>query len=388
MFDTVIVHYSEIGTKGKNRPFFENVLLKNIKRKLRDIEGMKIKKISGRIIIKIKEPNEKKIRKIKRRLEKTFGVAWFSFGFETQQKINQISKLIVEKLKKMKKKKKKFKVFVTRADKSFPLNSMETASKIGSVLVKKLDLKVDLENPKLKIFVELVDGKSYVYFKKYNGLRGLPVGVTGKVCHLLSGGIDSPVAAWFLMKRGCKLIYVHFHPFMSYDALMKSKIMKIIKILNEYGPSKVYFIPFDLINRELLKNVHAKYRIVVFRRIMMRIAEKIAEIEKANGIGTGESLGQVASQTLENIKAIEDVTSLPILRPLIGFDKDEIVKIAKKLGTYELSIIPYQDCCSLLIAKHPETKAKVEYLRKIEKKINMKKLVNNSIENSYVFSSY
>lgn len=379
----VIVHYSEIGTKGLNRPFFEKVLVRNVKEALEEFGIKKIRRFYGRILIELKK--DIKLKKIEKRLKKIFGIAWFSFCYSCESDIKKITEKTLELIKEHARKKPTFKVIVQRADKSFPLTSLEVAKRVGDEVVKKFKLRAKMRKPKLSIFIEITKKKSFIYFKKVKGLYGMPVGSSGKVCSLISGGIDSPVSSWFMLKRGCEIIYIHFHPFIKNEMAINSKVRKLIETLNEFNrKSEVYFIPFYPIQKALLKEVPPKFRILIFRRFMVRIAEKIAKEKGAYAIVTGESLGQVSSQTVQNLNVIEEATKLPILRPLIGLDKQEIIDIAKKIGTYKISILPYQDCCSLLIAKHPATRAKIDEIKKIEKKIGINKIINQCLKLSRV----
>lgn len=357
----ILVHYGEIGIKGKNRTVFENCLVRNIRRAL-DGYVKKIEKEYGRIIIFEKNEHEK----IKKRLEKLPGIENFSFVYEANLDIEEIKKKALD-LAKQKKIFHSFKIDARRANKKFPYNSMQINEIVGDEIRKKLNKKVDLEKAELTIFIEIGNKRAYLYTEKFSGVGGLPVGSQGKVISLLSGGIDSPVASWLMMKRGCEVIFLHFY---NENLVAKpEKVEKIIKKLTETQlETKAYFIPFADLQYEIIKTIPAKYRMIVYRRFMTKIAEKIAEKEEAKAIVTGDSIGQVASQTLENLQCIYEA-SMPILSPLIGMDKKEIVDIAKKLGTYEISIKPYDDCCSFMIAKHPATKAKLYEIKEMEKKI-------------------
>jgi len=283
------------------------------------------------------------------------------------------------------KKFKTFKISTKRSEKKFPLTSQQINEKVGGYILKKIKSKVDLENPDVICFVEIVEKYAFLYLEKIRGPGGLPTSVSGKGISLLSGGIDSPVASFLAMKRGVKVIFLHFHayPFASKASIEKAK--KIVKILSNYqGKSKLYLIPFADIQKEILMKTQAKLRVVLYRRLMFQIAEEIAKKEGVLGVFTGESIGQVASQTLENIKVIEEATDLPVFRPLISQDKEEIIQKAKEIGTFDVSILPYQDCCSRFLPKHPETKAKLEDIRKAEKKLNIEKLVKTAVKDSSV----
>ena len=376
----VICHYSEIGLKGKNRKFFEEKLIENIKRSLKSGFFEFVRRISGRILIKLSEKGCQNQKEIRESLKNVFGIAYFAFAINSEQNIETVKKDIEVLLKD--KKFKTFKISTQRSKKEFPLTSHQINETIGEFVVKRLKKKVDLENPDITCFIEIVEKYAFLYLEKIEGLKGLPVGVSGKAVILLSGGIDSPVAAFYLMKRGVKVIFLHFHayPYTSKASIEKAKL--IVQLLTKYQfDSKLYLVPFADIQKEILLKTPASLRIILYRRMMFRIAQEIAEKERALAIVTGESVGQVASQTLENIKAIEEIVSIPVFRPLIGEDKEEIIKKAKKIGTFEISILPHQDCCARFLPKHPETKAKVREIKMAEKKLNIKKLIKETVKN-------
>lgn len=375
-FDTVIAHYSsEIGIKGLNRPFFEKRLVSNLTLALKGLNIERIYRDAGRVVILAKEGD---IRKIAENLSKVFGISWFSYGFRSPKAIDLIVEKTLEGIRSLSLRPSSFKVIASRADKKFPINSMEIARLVGTK-VKEEGLKVDLNNPELTLYVEIADKYAYILFNKRKGLGGLPVGVSGRVLCLLSGGIDSPVASWLAMKRGCKVSFLHLHAMKDKEEVLRSKLMKIVKKLSEYCFSTtVYLIPFhDFYFRSF--KIPPKMELVMFRRYMMLLAEKVALSEGYKAIVTGDSIGQVASQTLENIASVSNDISLPIIRPLASYDKEEIVNIAKKIGTYEASIEEYKDCCSI-IARHPETKASVDHVKKLEKEIELENVVNASLD--------
>lgn len=377
----VICHYHEIGLKGKNRRFFEEKLVENIKKALPKSFFEFGKRISGRIMVKLTEKGAKKQKQIVKALKNVFGIAYFALAQTSEQKIGAIKKKTLLLLKE--KKFKTFRISTQRSKKEFPLTSQQVNEKVGKLIVKNLKKRVNLENPDLTCFIEIVERYAFLYLKKIRGWGGLPVGTSGKAVVLLSGGIDSPVAAFWTMKRGIKIIFLHFHahPYTSKASIEKAK--RIVETLNKFQfSSKLYLIPFADIQKEILLKTPAKLRVVLYRRFMLQIAQKIAKKEKALAIATGESVGQVASQTLENIKAIEEVTKLPVLRPLIGLDKEEIIKKAREIGTFEISILPHQDCCARFLPAHPETKAQSKEVKLAEKKLNIQKLIKAAIKDS------
>ncbi|MEM7821449.1 MAG: tRNA uracil 4-sulfurtransferase ThiI [Candidatus Aenigmatarchaeota archaeon] len=370
----ILVRYGEIFLKSEFvRREYERRLVENIKHaiKKKNIE-FEIYRERGRIFIKTR-----KISPVCKILRKIFGIISFSpcVHLKTDKK-EEIVDFFKNNFNSFIKKGKTFAVSVKRVGKQ-NYSSQELARDIGNVIKRR----VNLSNPDVKIFVEIRDGNTYIYTRKIRGLGGMPVGSSEKAVALISGGIDSPVASWFAMKRGCKVVFVHFHSFPLVSRKSIEKTKELVRVLNEYqGRSKLYLIPFSEIQSRIKTSVPAKYRIIFYRRMMFKIAELISKKEGAKSLVTGESLGQVSSQTLSNIAVIEEATKIPILRPLIGMDKSEIIEIAKKIKTYEISIRPQEDCCTLFVPKHPTTRAKEELVKKIESKLKMKKEVKEAIK--------
>lgn len=376
MFDCILVHYGELALKGLNRPYFERKLIENMGKALDGQEHGKIRKLQGRILIELSEASN--IGEIEEALKKVFGIAWFAFCYVTEAEKESIKKCVKEKITLADGE--KVKVSTTRADKTLPFTSMDLNRELGEYIAKNFNVKISMKEPQKEILVELVDGKAYISDRKIKGLYGLPVGVSGKVLHLLSGGIDSPVAAWLLMKRGCEVDFLHFHAFEKFDEKRNAKILDLVKILKKYCfRTKVFFVPFYPFEAEAVE-APMRYRLILFRRFMVRVAEKIAKTHNINALGSGENLAQVSSQTLENMAVINSVTSMPILRPLLTYEKNETVNLAKQIGTFEVSVKPYKDCCSLFIAKHPVTKAKQEVVEAIESKLHLEEAIKESIE--------
>jgi len=376
VFDCVLIHYGELGLKGLNRPLFERKLIENMGRALEGAEHGKIRKLQGRIILELNEKSD--INKIEEALKRVFGVAWFAFCFTIEAKLENIKELVGKKLKI--EAGTKVRVSAKRADKTLPFTSMNVNRELGAYLIKKFKVEISLKEPQREISVELVQGKAYVFDKKFKGLYGLPVGVSGKILHLLSGGIDSPVAAWLLMKRGCEVDFLHFHAFQKFDERKNAKILSLAKILNHYCfRSRIFFVPFYPFEAEAVETP-VRYRLILFRRFMVRVAEEIANKYGIKALGSGENLAQVSSQTLENIAAISRAASLPIFRPLLTYEKNETVNLAKQIGTLEVSTQPYKDCCSLFMTKHPATKARLEIVESIEERLNLKDAIKESLE--------
>lgn len=375
----IVIHYGEIAIKGKNRPVFEKKLVDNIRSSLSKDTYESIKRIYGRIIIELKNKANKE--QISERLKKISGIAYFSFAEKAEIDIENIK----EKLLKIaeKNKDKTFRISAKRALKNFPYNSIQMNEILGELLVKKLNMKVSLEKPEIPFFIEVTEKGVFIYTEKIRGFGGLPVGVTGKLVSLISGGIDSPVASWKMFKRGCSIIYVHFFNDTINKKGVENKIEKLMEVLSKYQfKTKLYIIPFSEIQTEIIKIVPSKYRMIVYRRVMFKIAEEILKKEKALGFVTGDSLAQVASQTLENINVIYKISNYPVFSPLIGDDKKDIIKVAEQIGTFDISILPYEDCCSFLVAEHPETRAKIEDIERIEKNLKINNIIKQAIKNT------
>jgi len=368
----VICHYSEIGLKGNNRKFFEEKLIKEIKRCLDSYFYEFVKRISGRVIVKLNPRGREKQPEIKVALKNVFGLAYFCFADESKQDIDSIKSQSLEILKK--KDFNSFRILTKRSKKNFYLISPEVDRQVGAYIVDNLNKKVNLKSAEIILFIEIVEKYTFFYVEKIKGQGGLPVGVSGKVLLLLSGGIDSPVAGFQLMKRGLNLSFVHFHtyPYTTQESIKKTE--KMVKHLSRFqGKSRLYLVPFAEIQKQIVLKAPIKLRVIFYRRLMVKIAQEIAEKENISVLATGDNLGQVASQTLENINVITRAINLPILRPLITFDKEEIVNKAKEIDTYKISLLPDQDCCSRFVPKHPETKACLKDVEKAEKKLKIKK---------------
>lgn len=385
----IVCHYGEIALKGGNRKFFEEKLVGNIKIALQNQTSKSfefIKRISGRILIKLAQNGQLSdvSGQMSNVLKNIFGIVHFSFAVSTEQNIESIQKAALVLLKE--KKFKTFRISAKRAEKKFPLNSQQINEKVGAFIIKKLGKKVDLENPDITVFIEIVEKSAFIYLEKIKGPGGLPAGSSGKGIVLLSGGIDSPVASYFAQKRGVETIYLHFHsyPFTSKNSI--EKVKQLVAILNKFQQkSKLILIPFAEIQQKIVSaKIDERLRVVLYRRFMMRIAEIVAEKEGAHVLITGESIGQVASQTLENIKAVEEAVKIPVLRPLAGFDKEEIINISRNIGAYETSILTCDDTCSLFAPLHPETKANIKIVKLAEKKFEVKNLIAKAVKNKEI----
>lgn len=390
MKNIIIIHYAEIALKGENRSNFEKKLVENIRKALKSFKYEKINRLSGRITIVIDDIPEAGINNILNALNLVFGISHFSFGWEINADLDEIKKSLAKRLKNEidrrlaeKNEIKTFRITAHRAEKNFPLNSDQINYKVGEYIFEKsgLKLNVDLRNPDVNCFIEIVGGKALFFFDKIKGLGGLPVETSGKVLSLISSGFDSPVAAWHLMKRGARVDFIHFHSYPRTSKASINNVKNLIKILDRYQfDSILYLAPLLDIQREIFSKCDERLRIILYRRFMFRIAEILAEKINAGALVTGESLGQVASQTLENINVVNRVLSIPVFRPFIGTDKIEIINEAKKIGTYEFSSQPYEDCCSLFTPRHPATKARLEQVEFEESKLDSEKLIKEAME--------
>jgi thiamine biosynthesis protein ThiI len=366
----ILLHVSgEIGVKGKNRIFFERKLAKNISKKIKG----KVYRSFGSFLIETEKKYKEKLKKIP-------GIAWIAEAEEIERDLKRIKKNVLDYFKKNKIK--KFNLEIKRRDKNIEKNSQEIRKELTNFLIKK---GFKFYKPK-KIFIELSKDWWVIYRKKEKCLGGLPTSTSGRAVSLISGGIDSAVASFLAMKKGLEIIYVHFHNYPSnYYKLIEDKIFEIIKRLNDYQiVSKTYIIPFSQVQKEIIKKVDAKQRYLFYKFLMLKIAERIAEKEKCKALITGDSLGQVASQTLENISCMNSFMTIPIFMPLLTYTKDEIVELAKKINTYEQSIVPYSDCCTFMVSKHPCTKINREKMEKLIRKFDVREIIEKSLKESRV----
>ena len=378
---SVLVHYGEIGIKGKNRIDFEVKCVKNIKKsaELNELKINKIKRIEKRIII-IFDSNDKE--KIENSLKPIFGIKNFSFVKEIEKRKEKIFETGKEIMKELKNKGINVIAFKTkRSDKNFELNSPEVNNEMRWIAEKEFGLKVDYKNPEKIIYIEISFKSCFIYSSKIIGLGGLPVGSVGRVLCLLSGGIDSPVAAYSMMKRGCQVDFLHIHTFASNKLVKKTKMFEILKILNIYQfKSNLFLVPYSVFISGLKeKKFNSRYSVILFKNYILKLADEIAKKYDYDAIITGDSLAQVASQTIENLETTSINIEKQIFRPLLAFDKEEIINLAKKIQTYEISIENYEDCCSL-VAKNPVTKAKKEKFKEILESINLDEIIKSSME--------
>jgi thiamine biosynthesis protein ThiI len=374
---SIVVHYQEIALKGKNRPWFIARLVNNIRHATSDLDIRAVRPLVGRIELVLGPAAT--YEQVRERLARVFGIANFSKAARTPLDIETIASAILRDLGDLQVP--SFRVTVKRADKRFPMKSPEIEREVGGRIKLAKGWHVDLDEPELTISVEMLTNEAFYTFAKEHGAGGLPTGVSGKVACLMSGGIDSPVAAWRMMKRGCSAILVHFHSYPFLSRASQEKVRELAQLLTTYQQrTRLFLVAFGEIQRQVVLTAPAPLRIVIYRRLMMRIAERIAKQNGASALVTGEAIGQVASQTLENMSLIASVTSLPVLRPLVGMDKEEIVEQAGRLGSYEISIVPDQDCCQLFTPKHPATRARRPAVEEAESRLPIDQMVNEAVE--------
>ncbi len=385
MYNLVSISMGEITLKGKNRGIFENKLISQVRRNLKEFEGVRIFKDQGKVFI---EPTfEQDIDKIVEKVKKIFGIVRLSPCIKIEKNIEVIDKKVVELFSYLKEKNniKTFKFQTKRTDKSFELQSMEINQRLGGVILDNFnDVNVDLHNPDVIIYID-IKTECYIYSERLKTVGGLPVGTNGRGMLLLSGGIDSPVAGYMMAKRGVEIeaLYFHTYPFSSERA--NEKVRKLKELLEDYcGKIKLRSINILEIHKAIKENCEEKNTTIIARRFMMKIAEKIAVKNNIQILITGESLGQVASQTMESMCVIEDSVNIPIVKPLIGMDKVDIIHISREIGTFETSILPYEDCCQVFAPKSPVTKPRLEFILKDEEKLDIDALIETVISTEEV----
>ncbi len=373
---SVMVRVHEIALKGKNRPMFFNQLVKNLRKAL---SGTGVVAINRRhMSVEVILAPENSWPEIADRIRTVFGVVKFYRCHKVAPTMDAIKDFLRSEIPRLNFR--DFRVVSKRGDKSFPFTSPQLNHELGAMVQRMCEAEVNLSNPEVSIFVEIQPREALVYFEEMPGPGGLPVGVSGSVLALLSGGIDSPVAALRMLKRGCRVTFVHFHSFPLVDGTSKEKALELVELLNKFQfQAGLVMIPFGDVQRDIILSAPPAYRVVVYRRFMFRIAQYLALALGSHALVTGESVGQVGSQTLENIASVRSVVGMPILSPLIGTDKQEIVDEARSLGSYDISIIPDQDCCTLFVPKHPVTRSTTEEVDRIESALDIDALVEKAI---------
>ena len=382
MNDIILLKQGEVILKGQNRRFFEDKLRANIKRRLRGLGEYKVYTAQSTIYV---EPisNDCDMDKAFEAMLKVFGIVSVSRAAACEKDKDTIFEAARAYLAEDMKNAGSFKVETKRADKAFPMTSIQLSQYVGGLLSDEFpDTTVDVHNPELVVGLEIRDYAAYVHATPTKGAGGLPVGSNGRAVTLLSGGIDSPVASYMIAKRGVQVIPVHFFSFPYTSEQAKEKVIELARLLTGFcGRLTVEVVPFTRIQEEIRKNCPEEYFTLIMRRFMMRISEKVALSNGCAALVTGENLGQVASQTMEAMRVTEECVSLPVMRPLIGMDKEEIVKLARKIGTFETSILPYEDCCTVFTPRHPKTRPTVEEVLEAESALNAEELIEEAFKN-------
>ena len=369
----MLVHYHELGLKRGNRPLFLRHLARNLRRATGDLGPAGLRQVSGRILLELDEhPDPAAVRD---RVRRVCGVSSAALAYRVASTVESMKGAVAALVDG--RSFASFRISARRAFKTYPMTSVELNRELGAFVLERVATRVDLRRPELEIHVEVMPAETFVYVEPEPGPGGLPVGASGTVAALLSGGIDSPVAAWRMMKRGCRVVFVHFHSVPYLPPTSQEKARALVERLTEWQyDSTLLLVPFGEIQREVVLTVPPPARVVVYRRLMIRIAEALARKHGALALATGESLGQVASQTLSNIARIDEAATMPILRPLIGMDKLEITEQARGLGTFEISIEADADCCTLFVPKHPATRMSEHEVAAVESRLDVARLVS------------
>ena len=376
---SIVVHYQEIALKGKNRPWFLARLVRNLRQAVSDLDVVSVRALMGRIELVLGPTAVPET--VGERIKRVFGVANFSYAARTALDIDGIAAAILKDLGDQACD--SFRVSVRRADKRFPLTSPQAEREIGGRIKEARGWRVDLDHAELVIHVELLTNDAFYFFRKEKGAGGLPTGTAGRVACLLSGGIDSPVAAHRMMKRGCAVTFIHFHSYPILSRASQEKARELVTLLTTWQQrSRLYLVPFGDIQQQVVLTVPGPMRVVVYRRLMLRIAERIARLRHAQALVTGDVVGQVASQTLENLAVVGNVATLPLFRPLIGMDKDEIIAEAQRIGSYPISIIPDQDCCTLFTPRNPQTRARLAEIEAAEQALQIDDFVGRAVQDA------
>jgi len=376
-YDHIMVRFGELSTKGKNKNEFIKVLAKNIKGALSDFSGVEIISRFDHIYVKLNDNDPEKVISI---LQDVSGIQGLSLVLLTNDDIENLRKVCLELVKQ--EEGKTFKVHSKRANKKYPLISDQINREIAKVILQNTDLKVDVHNPDILVSIEIREEGAFVFTHTYKGAGGYPLGVGGKIMHMLSGGIDSPVAAYLLMRRGIKIECIHFASPPYTNAGVIEKLKDLLGKLNKYQPEiRLNIIPFTKLQEEIYAQSDESYAITLMRRMMFRLADRLAKRRHCLAISSGESVGQVASQTLDSMNVINDVTNMPVLRPVVTYDKTEIIELARKIDTFDISIRPFEDCCTIFAPKNPKTRPSTEEVLKFEEKWDYNKMIDEALDN-------
>jgi tRNA uracil 4-sulfurtransferase len=382
----IVIHYGEIALKGRNRGSFEKRLSENIVKSLRTIiPRPDVKKLDARFLLSVDGPDETLIDRVTARLLEIPGIHSFGVGLRVPKNIEDITSAALQLFKDCPSG--SFKVKTKRSDKTFPLTSPEVGRIVGEAIVSQYGSSVDLNNPDNTVYIEISYHTAIIYTRRFKAIGGLPTGVSGKVMSLLSAGFDSPVASYMMMKRGAQVYFIHFHsyPYVSHNSI--DQVEKLVKRLTDFQiDSTCYMVPIAELQKQIMLAAPSHYRVLLYRRAMIRLAERFAHKHGCEALVTGECLGQVASQTLRNIHIVAEVARLPILRPLIGMDKEEIISLSREIGTADISAEPYDDCCSFLMPQRAETWGSIEDIQVIEAELDQEHSLNDAIRQAEVYS--
>jgi thiamine biosynthesis protein ThiI len=374
--NSIVVHYKELALKGKNRPWFIQMLVRNLKAALSGLHIRAFRSVMGRIEIEMGPETE--WEEVRARIARVFGIANFSPANRGPHDFDALAAAILGDLGD--RETPSFRVSATRADKRLPFTSPQVEMEVGGRIKEARGWHVDLSHPALTVHLEMLPDGAFYFFGKERGAGGLPTGTSGRVACLLSGGIDSPVAAYRMMRRGCTVVFIHFHSYPILSRASQEKVREIAGLLTKHQlRSRLALVPFGELQQQVVLGVKPELRVVIYRRLMLRIAERLAKKWHARALVTGDVIGQVASQTLENMTTIAEATGLEILRPLVGMDKDEISAEAERIGTYPISIIPDQDCCTLFTPKHPATRARLGDVLRAEESLPIEEMVSAAV---------
>ena len=379
-YDHIMVRFGELSTKGKNKNDFIKILAKNIAGALSDFEGLEIIRRFDHIYVKLNENDPLRVIEV---LQDVSGIQGLSLVLKTEDDIENLKKVCLDLVQQ--EEGTTFKVNSKRANKNYPMISDKINREIATVILKNTDLKVDVHNPDIMVSIEIRDDGAYVFTHTYKGAGGYPLGVGGKIMHMLSGGIDSPVAAYLLMKRGIKIECIHFASPPYTNAGVIEKLKDLLGKLIKYQPEiRLNIIPFTKLQEEIYAQSDESYAITIMRRMMFRLADRLAKRRRCLAISTGESVGQVASQTLTSLSVINEVTTIPVIRPVVCYDKLEIIDLAKKINTYETSILPFIDCCTIFVPKHPVINPELNICEEYEKLIDVEGLIQRALESEEI----
>lgn len=383
----ILIRYGELGLKGKNKSLFIGKLANNIRVAMRDLPDCCVRSTWGRLWLEVEDTQ--KVRAMER-LQQIFGIYSISPVAEAEKNLESIGLTALSVIKQALPNGGTFKIETRRADKTFPGTSPQISRDVAEMVFRQLDDRFDaeMEHPQATVNIEIREEGAFVYGETIHCAGGLPVGCSGKGLLLLSGGIDSPVAGWMAMKRGVALEAIHYHSFPFTGEKAKEKVFELCKVLAKWqnGPVRLHVVHFTEIQKAIYERCEAEYGITLMRRMMFRLAERVARERRCLALFTGESVGQVASQTLESMSVIEHVVNLPVLRPLVCMDKEEIMKIAQRIGTYDISILPYEDCCTVFLPKYPKIRPVLSETEALETRLDIEALLMDALERTETFT--